>query len=327
MRVTLPALLIVALAIIALMSFQKPSTGKSISEEMAKSKAENFINAYLMQSGTAATITEISEEYGLYKLKIDIISDIVESYLSKDGRLFFPQALDIDEISGTNAGATTGGATTPVATIDTKSDQPIVELFVMSHCPYGTQIEKGILPVLNTLGNKIDFELKFVDYAMHGEKELREQLSQYCIQENEPEKFLTYLSCFLEAGDDASCLASSGINLNQLDSCVAQTDAEYKVMENFVNQVGYQGTFPGFDIHKNDNLKYGVAGSPTLVINGQEVSSARDSASLLRVICSAFNEQPEECSSILPSDSPAPGFGAGTVSSSSATNACAPVQL
>lgn len=328
MRVTLPILLVLALAVIALMSFQRPNNNQDLSEEAAKIKAESFINSYLMQSGTSASIMEISEEYGLYKLKIDIISDIVESYLSKDGRLFFPQALNIDEISGTEPN-TGDNAAAPVSTVDIKSDQPTVELFVMSHCPYGTQIEKGILPVLNTLGDKIDFELKFVDYAMHGEKELREQLSQYCIQKNEPEKLLTYLSCFLEAGDDAACVTSTGLNKSQLDSCIAATDEEFKVMENFTNQVGYQGTFPGFDIYKADNLKYGVAGSPTLIINGQEVSSARDSASLLGVICSAFNEQPEECSTILPADSPAPGFGSGTVSSSasSAANACAPAQL
>jgi len=49
----------------------------------------------------------------------------------------------------------------------------------MSYCPYGTQIEKGILPVINALGNKIKFSLKFVDYAMHGKKEIDENSRQY----------------------------------------------------------------------------------------------------------------------------------------------------
>ena len=69
-----------------------------------------------------------------------------------------------------------------------KSDKPVVELFVMSHCPYGTQTEKGILPVVNLLEDKIDFSVKFVYYAMHGETELQEQTRQYCIQKERSEE-------------------------------------------------------------------------------------------------------------------------------------------
>ena len=58
--------------------------------------------------------------------------------------------------------------------------------------------------------------------------------------------------------------------------------------------------------------KYGVQGSPTLVINGEVVQTGRDSASLLQTICSAFNEQPEACQTELSATSPSPGFGTGT---------------
>ncbi len=166
--------------------------GKNLSQEEASAKAEQFINDFLMTSGSKATIKEISSEYGLYKVKIDIVTDVVESYLTKDGRLFFPQALNIDEIYSAKdqTGAEKNAA--PAATVSQKSDKPVVELFVMSHCPYGTQIEKGILPAVEALGDKIDFQLKFCNYAMHGEKELKEQLTQYCIMETEPKKFNEY---------------------------------------------------------------------------------------------------------------------------------------
>lgn len=325
LRVTLPVLLVIALAVIALVSFQKPGGGTLTKDEVVP-RAESFINDYLMQSGTKASVKNVSEEYDLYKLEIDIVSDVVESYISKDGKLFFPQAMNIDEIASGGSAANSSPAAAPAATVSVKSDKPTVELFVMSHCPYGTQIEKGILPVLDTLGDNIDFELKFVDYAMHGEKELKEQINQYCIQKEQPEKFQEYLKCFLVAGDDVSCTASTGINKNKLNSCYSQTDQEYKIMDNFRDQVGYQGSFPGFDVNKTDNTKYGVAGSPTLIINGQEVASGRDSASLLSTICSAFNNAPAECQTDLPSTQPAPGFGTGTVAASNAAAECAPVQ-
>ncbi len=303
-------------------SVNKP--GKTISTETAKIKAEEFINKFLMQGGSQATIKEITSEYGLYKLKIDITSDVVESYLTKDGKFFFPQALNVDEISAAKNDTDTSGEekAAPSASASKKSDKPVVELFVMSHCPYGTQMEKGILPVVEALGNKIDFQLKFNNYAMHGEKELKEQLAQYCIMKDQGNKFNTYLKCFLEAGDSTSCLSKAGINKGSLDSCVSKTDSAFKVMDNFTNKVGYQGSYPGFDIYKDDNAKYSVGGSPTLIINGEDIQSGRDSASLLTTICSAFNNPPKECSAQLSSASPSAGFGTGTAPASATNGGC-----
>ncbi len=300
--------------------------GKTISTDLAKTKAQDFINNFLMQSGSKATIKDITTEYGLYKLSVDITSDVVESYMTKDGKLFFPQALNIDEVTAAKAGtdtASTQEAAQPSATVTKKSDKPTVELFVMSYCPYGTQIEKGILPVLDTLGNKIDFQLKFCSYAMHGEKELTENLLQYCIEKEQPTKLNPYLKCFLEdSSKSAACLDQVGVNKKTVNSCITKTDAAFKVMANFTSKVGYQGSFPGFDVQKADNDKYNVGGSPTLIINGQDIQSGRDSASLLATICSAFNNPPKECSTTLSSASPSAGFGSGTAPAGSAAAGC-----
>jgi glutaredoxin len=321
-RITLPIILVIVLAVIGYFSFDKPM--KNLNEDQAKTRAEEFINSFLMTDGTKATITEISEQYGLYKLKVDIVSDVVESYLSRDGKLFFPQALDIDEVTGQTATGETGDTTdsntaAPAAEVSQKSDKPVVEVFVMSYCPYGTQIEKGLLPVLETLGNKIDFELKFCSYIMHGDQEITENLLQYCIQKEQPTKLNAYLECFLaDSSKSEACLTTAGIDKSKVTSCVAKTDKEFKVTENNKNKVGYQGSFPGFDVNKADNEKYNVGGSPTLVINGQEIASGRDSASLLKTICSAFNNPPKECETELSSASPAPGFGTGTTAGNTA---------
>jgi len=320
-KVVIPILLVIALALIGYFSLNKPNT-KNLSAEEAKTTAESFINEFLMSGGNKATVKDVSEEYNLYKLEIDIVSDVVESYITKDGKLFFPQALSVEDMGAPQDGNAPQAAATVPADLP-KSDKPVVELFVMSHCPYGTQIEKGALPVVEALGKKIDFQLKFVDYAMHGETELKEQMNQYCINDTQPEKFNSYLKCFLVDGNTADCLKSTGINQSKVDSCVKATDAKYKITENFKNKVGYQGSYPGFDIYKADNTKYGVGGSPTLVINGKTVQSGRDSATLLSTICAAFSEQPEECGLTLSSDTPDPGFGTGTTSGGgSAAAAC-----
>jgi len=212
--------------------------------------------------------------------------------------------------------------TQPEAPTVPKTDKPVVELFIMSHCPYGTQMEKGILPVVKVLEEDIDFDLNFVYYAMHGETEVREQQAQYCIQRDQKELLQDYLLCFLEAGDSAGCLESIGVDMTQLDACNAEIDEEFKLTENLEDQSSWlSGRFPLFDTDKADNEKYGVRGSPTLVINGVQASSGRDSSSLLKTICGAFNEAPAGCETVFESGNPSPGFGFDEASAGNAAAA------
>ena len=291
--------------------------GEVLSAEESKNKIEAFVNENLMPEGSSVTIKEFTEDgnyENLYKVVVDIGNgqEPIDSYLTKDGKFFFPQVIDIEEMENKKREAEEAANAEKEKTIIEmeKNDKPSVEIFVMSHCPYGTQIEKGMLPILETLGDKIDFELKFCTYAMHGEKELQEQLRQYCIQKEEPNKFVSFLSCFLQADESDKCVAEVGINSSKLASCVAATDEEYKVIESFNDESTWlNGRFPIFDVYKEDNEKYGIAGSPGIVINGKMVQSGRDSKSLLEIICSGFNEQPEECTTELSPTLPVPGFG------------------
>jgi len=292
-------------------SLSKGEKTKTLTIEEAKTKVVNFINDNLMQEGSEVSIKEVTEENNLFKVVVNMPSgQEVVSYLTPDGEKFFPQAMDIAEIEAEAAKSNSETASTQQADV-VKNDKPVVELFVMSHCPYGTQIEKGIIPVIKTLGDEIDFQLEFCDYAMHGKKELDEELIQTCIEKNEPEKTISYLECFLEdETKGASCLSSVGINTTQLNKCIAETDEEFKVTELYNDQSTWtSGKFPQFNVFKDNNVKYGVKGSPSLVINGGLVSSGRDSASLLRTICAAFNNPPAECETELSSASPSAGFG------------------
>lgn len=306
-------------------SLTKPKTAKQvIGVEEAKAKAADFINKNLMQAGTVVTVKEVLDQGDLYKVVVTMpTGQDINSYLSKDGKTFFPQAMDIAEMEKqkqTDQTAQTGATADKTAAVPAeikKSDKPAVELFVMSYCPYGTQIEKGIIPVVEALGDKIDFSLKFCDYAMHGEKELNENLAQYCIQKEQPKKLTSYLTCFLKNSNSADCAKQAGVDDAKLKFCVSAADTQYKVTEKNKDKSAWSnGTYPPFDVYKADNEKYGVQGSPTLVINGQQADSGRDSASLLKTICSAFNTQPEECKKALSSTAPSAGFGEGAGSDS-----------
>ena len=190
-----------------------------------------------------------------------------------------------------------------------KKDRPLVDVFVMSHCPYGTQIEKGLIPVWKLLDDKADINLRFVNYVMHGEKEIKEQLRQYCIQKDFRPKIIPYMECFLKEGKDKECIKSVKINSRKLSTCIKKIDARHKVTRDFKDKSTWMGRFPKFSIDQDLNTKFSVRGSPTLVINNVVAKAGRNPAALLKAICHGFSSPPEECSKELSSDNPSPGFG------------------
>ncbi|MEA3429711.1 MAG: hypothetical protein U9R08_00400 [Nanoarchaeota archaeon] len=201
-----------------------------------------------------------------------------------------------------------------------KKNVPEVEAFVMSHCPFGTQIEKGLLPVVEELGSDIDFKLRFVHYAMHAETEVYEQLNQYCIQKDQEKKLIPYLECFLEEGKGEDCLEEVNIDADLLDECVEETDEEFSITANLEDESTWLGQFPPFNVDKDLTDKYGVQGSPTLVVNGIVVETGRDAASLMNAICYGFKDKPEACDADMSSTSPAPGFGFEAASTGAAAS-------
>ncbi|MFC2143476.1 hypothetical protein ACFLQN_03690 [Candidatus Aenigmatarchaeota archaeon] len=317
--------LVIILIIVVALSLSMTPTGAvtvEYSDQQAADRAMEFINGNLVQEGNTAELISIEEERGLYKIKISLNGQELDTFFTKDLNVFIPQAVEVSDIIEQKETPPQETPTEPVPTEIPKSDKPIVELFVMSHCPYGTQAEKGIIPVVNLLGDKIDFSLKYVYYAMHPTQgEVEEQLLQYCIQEENNDKFLDYLACFLEAGDTNDCLGRVGIARADLETCISETDEQFEIMTNLEDtSLWLNGRFPQFNIHKDLNEQYGIGGSPSLVVNGLKVSSGRAPAALQSIICSAFNTPPEECSEQLDAANPSPGFGytPGSVAASDA---------
>lgn len=302
-KIVFISITVAVLILLGLLLFKTKPTPKLGMEE-AREKAENFINDNLMAPGMSATISDISEEYGLYKIMVDVGEmSPIESYISQDGSLFFPQSFEIEKFSNNFDYDDE---------VTNKQDVLDIELFVMSHCPYGTQMEKALLPVIETLGaNNVNFELKFNTHAMHDKVELDEQLTQYCVQKDNKDKLIPYLNCFNLKGNSALCLTENKISQADILNCVQATDKEYGITEKYNDQSTWlSGLYPMFPIHQADNEKYGVQGSPTLIVNGQEIFTPdRNSQALLDLVCTGFNTAPAECQNELPNNTPSLGFG------------------
>ncbi|MSU75495.1 MAG: hypothetical protein EXS55_03215 [Candidatus Magasanikbacteria bacterium] len=203
-----------------------------------------------------------------------------------------------------------GGAVTAPPPNVPKTKRPKVELFVMSYCPFGLQMQKALAPAWELLGKKADIDVKFVSYAMHDLKEVEENTRQYCVQKEQSDKYIAYLKCFTASGDSASCVQSTGVNKSKMDKCFSATDKQFGVMAQYNDKSAWlSGQFPIYPVHKDLNDKYGVQGSPTLVINGVQADAARTPEAVKQAICAGFENPPSECGQQLSALSYQAGFG------------------
>lgn len=296
---------------------------KNLTIEEAKAKALTFINDSLMQPGNSAEIKEIVEEGDLYKLKVSANGQEIDSYLTKDGSKFFPQVMDVEEVTKEvaaakgEAGAAGAGAET--ASTAPKSDSPKVELFVMAFCPYGVTAEATMAPVYNLLKDKADISIRYIASiadgstdindvkSLHGAIEGIEDARQMCVLKNYGKdvlwKYVTeinekcypiyrngeaeYKTCWQAAAKTA------GADVSKLDSCVSSE---------------------GVAMIKADDAiakGYGVSGSPSLIINGVKVNATRTEEGYKKAVCDAFNTAPAECATVLAGAAAAPAASGG----------------
>ncbi len=70
-----------------------------MTEEEIIEKTVNFTEEFLLQgTGLSASVIEHSKENGLIKMKMEIGQDLIEPYVTRDGKLFFPEAFNVEEI-------------------------------------------------------------------------------------------------------------------------------------------------------------------------------------------------------------------------------------
>ncbi len=262
----------------------------AVSASVAADNFQKFADA----KGIDLTINDVFEKDGLYMISFSTEEGDSYVYVSKDGKNLVSGLVSLDLSSPISE-------TTEIP----KADKPVVELFVMSYCPYGMKAQEILFPVMKLLGDKVDFRVRFVYYAMHGKKEIDENFVQYCIQEEEPEKYADYLACFLESEDSDSCINSVGISKSATDECISAVDNEFKITERYNDESTWlSGRYPLFDIEKDIGDSYGIGGSEALVINGVTASMSDyrwSSEKLKDLICNSFNDMPEECSQTLDS--------------------------
>jgi glutaredoxin len=234
----------------------------------------------------------VAEKNGVYEITTRYQSQNINLYATRDCTLLFTNSFDLRE------------TTTPTPTTQPPepvvSARPSVELFVMSFCPYGTQAESAMDPVIGLLGPKANITIRYIASvggttvdsisSLHGPAEAKEDLRQLCIARYYPALLWPYLMDF-----NTNCYPGWQ-NATALDACRAKTAKKIGIDNGKIETCATGGE--GLALLAADEgftTKYQVTGSPTLLINGQRYSGARTPDAYKLAICSHFDTPPAEC--------------------------------
>lgn len=307
-RYLLPIAIIIAGLLIAqgLYTLSNNKVPNRISKDEVSQKVIDFLNEIALSGQVTASLIEVTEDSGVYKVSVSVEEQQHDLYASKDGKFLFGQPTDMDEARKAQAESQDSDQAGQPENIN-KSDRPEIDLYVMSFCPYGNQSEQAMIPAAKLLKDEADIELHYVIYSnygdggpnycldeeakycsMHGIQELNQDIRELCVQKYQPERLWDFVdvvnqNCDYQNVD--SCwedLAKQiGINIQTVKNC-----QDNEALDLLAEEVAL-------------NEKYEITGSPQLIINGQEYQITRTPESYKQAICAAFNSSPEECSQVL----------------------------
>jgi hypothetical protein len=196
-----------------------------------------------------------------------------------------------------------------------KSARPAVDLYVMSFCPFGTQAEAVMSPVVGLLGSKADIRVRYITTitgstvdsvdSLHGISEAEEDLQQVCINNYYPDNYWAYLDTF-----NTQCYPSWQ-NTAVLESCRKNTTAALSMDRAKIDTCA--GGAEGLALLAADetrSAKDNATASPTLFVNGVRYQGSRTPEAYKQAICNSFETVPAECSTVL-SSAPASGSAGG----------------
>jgi len=275
-------------------------------------KVVNYISESLLQGQASVELKSVEETNDLYNVKISIDGREFDLFVTKDAKLLFPQAIDLDQ---------TPQVPSQSSQEIPKTETPDVKLYTMSFCRFGDQAEEAMRPVAELLMNDVEVEPHYVIYnerkygykgpqycldeeneycSMHGIQELNQDVRELCVYKYEKDKYWGFVSAINRAcsySDVDACwegvAAEQGIDVDKIKKCQEEEAIDLLRKEVELNE------------------EYGVEASPTLIINGVEYSGARTPEAYKQAICSAFTTAPSACTQTLNSQASSPTGGCG----------------
>lgn len=155
--------------------FNLPGGGFLSVEEAAKTGLD-YINEKLLPQGiTASLVGEPSEEQGLYRFRIKLEDQEFFSYITKDGKILFPEGIDLEseispvqetpETQETQGGFTIGNFSVSEDEVCLEDGKPIIYFFGSRSCSFCTWEH----PIMERVAEKFTDYISFHNNMDSGE--------------------------------------------------------------------------------------------------------------------------------------------------------------
>lgn len=177
-----------------------------------------------------------------------------------------------------------------------KTDRPEVKFFVMSFCPFGNQAEAGLKPVYELLGDKVDWQPRYIvgkqgdQYAsLHGQQELNQDVRELCVEK------LAGIGkwwAFVEKVNE-NCTDKDA------DECWRAQAQAVAVRTYPVSSCEETQAKALLSLQVEEMEKYQAGASPMVFVNDTLYNGGRAPEDYKLAICSAFEAEPEECTTVL----------------------------
>ncbi len=133
--------------------------GEALPKEDISEKALNYINRNLLRGMAEASLKEVLAENGLYKIDIEVEGQQISTYATKDGALFFPEGVKLNEaaLAAVNKGKTVGNFNVSDDEICREEGKPLVYFFGSESCPHCSWEHPIIQGVAEKFGEEIAF--------------------------------------------------------------------------------------------------------------------------------------------------------------------------
>lgn len=297
--------------------FQFLKKSEVLSSQEVGQKAIDYVNKNLLSQGTTASLVSVSEEEGMYKVRLNVGGKEYDSYATKDGKFFFPEGYKLATTTQATSNDQNNNASKATCETLAKTDKPLLEAFIVSNCPFGLQMQRILYEIEKNIPSlaeniKVEYMGAVQDNkitSMHGDAEAQENLRQICIREEQTNKYWNYVGCYIQAGDTNGCLATANIDQTKLNACVSDISKGIKYA---------QADFKNQD-------KYNITSSPTLILNEKQVSEfdfgGRTAEAVKTLLCCGSNTEIDSCSQTLSQDAAATSFSGTYVGSGSSNNA------
>ena len=246
------------------------NTFRSKSDEFKNKTIPAAIKKVLNSPDTKFTVGTVKETNGVYEFQLKMADQTYTSYITKDGKMLFTSGVKLDEIGKTpTPAAGASGTQKKLTAADLKKvDKATLTAFVVANCPYGLQTQrlyKKVLEEVPTMAENL--KVKYIGAitggkitSMHGDEEAKENLRQICVRDEQAALYWPYVNCYMQEGKTDACLASTGVDVTMLTACT--TDPKR----------GNAFAQKDFDLAN----KFKVSGSPTLLLNDQQIVSEFD---------------------------------------------------